>query len=91
MSKDVFVFVVCGTQEHLGTLHFSLQYLSRYSKKEIWVLTDTSRNEIPINHHTVIDVKTPEHFNHHQASIYLNKKQIAKPPNFAICFLFKCI
>ncbi|MFN3444472.1 MAG: hypothetical protein ACK44D_01925 [Bacteroidia bacterium] len=88
MSKDVFVFVVCGSQEHLDTLHFSLRYLNKYSKKEVWVLTDSSRNEIPINHHTVIDVKTPDHFNHHQASVYL-KTGIHKflPKGNQYCYL----
>lgn len=71
MSKDVFVFVVCGSREHIDTLHFSLAYLKKYSQKEIWILTDSSRNEIAIEHQTIIDVKTPEQYNHHQASIYL--------------------
>ena len=71
MRKDVFVFVVCGSKEHTDTLNFSLNYLTKYSKKEIWVITDSSRNEDTINHSTVIDIKTPEHLTHHQASIYL--------------------
>lgn len=71
MSKEVFVFVVCGTKEHTDTLHLSLKYLKKYSSKEIWVVTDSSRNEDRINHSTVIDIKTPEHLTHHQASIYL--------------------
>jgi hypothetical protein len=71
MSKNCFVFVVCGAQEHIDTLHFSLTYLKRFSKHEIFVLTDSSRNEIPIIHDTIIDVQTPSAFNHHQASIYL--------------------
>ncbi len=71
MSKDIFVFVVCGTQEHIDTLHLSLSYLKKYSKNEIYILTDSSRNELAILHKQVIDVKTPEHLNHHQASIYL--------------------
>jgi hypothetical protein len=71
MCKDVFVFVVCGSKEHTDTLNFSLNYLTKYSKKAIWVITDSSRNEDTINHSTVIDIKTPEHLTHHQASIYL--------------------
>lgn len=69
--KNIFIFVVCGAREHIDTLHFSLPYLQKYSKNEIWVLTDSSRNEIPVEHEHVIDIKTPEHFDHHQASIYL--------------------
>jgi hypothetical protein len=88
MSKDVFVFVVCGSREHTDTLHFSLQYLKKYSRKEIWVLTDSSRNEDSIQHSNVIDVKTPEHLNHHQASIYL-KTGIHKflPKGNRYCYL----
>ena len=71
MRKGIFVFVVCGAREHIETLHFSLRALSTFSKNEVWVVTDSSRNEIPVIHHTVIDVPVPGHFNHHQASIYL--------------------
>jgi hypothetical protein len=71
MSKNCFVFVVCGSQEHIDTLHFSLTYLKRFSEQEILVLTDSSRNETPIIHDNIIDVQTPAALNHHQASIYL--------------------
>jgi hypothetical protein len=71
MSKNVFVFVVCGAREHIDTLHYSLQALSKYSQNGIIVVTDLSRNEIPVTHSNVIDVKTPSGYNHHQASIYL--------------------
>lgn len=71
MNERIFVFVVCGSKEHIDTLHFSLKCLEKFSKYKIWVLTDSSRNEIPVNHSSVIDIKTPEEFTHHQASIYL--------------------
>lgn len=71
MGKNIFIFVVCGGEEHIHTLHFSLKRLQRFSKNEIWVITDKLRNEIPIEHTSVIDIQTPEEFNHHQASIYL--------------------
>lgn len=71
VKKQIFVFVVCGSKEHIDTLHFSIQYLKKYSKNEIWVLTDSDRNEVPILHSNVIDIKTPKALNHHQASIYL--------------------
>lgn len=70
-GKNVFVFVVCGSAEHTDALHYSLRALKKFSKAEIVVLTDTSRNEEKINHSAVISIKTPEHYNHHQASIYL--------------------
>ncbi len=66
-----FVFVVCGAKEHIDTLHFSLRRLKLFSAREILVVTDAARNEIPVSSDQVIDVKTPAHFDHHQASIYL--------------------
>lgn len=65
------MFVVCGSREHIDTLHFSLQYLRHFSKYEIIVVTDSSRNEIPVQHQNIVEVKTPENFSNHQASIYL--------------------
>ena len=71
MPDNKFVFVVCGAREHLDTLHFSLAYIRHFSKNEIIVVTDSTRNEIPVEHDNIVDVKTPENFTHHQASIYL--------------------
>jgi hypothetical protein len=70
-SKKVFVFVVCGAAEHIDTLHFSLKALRKFSVNEIWVLTDSSRNEKPIESEHLVNQQTPAHLNHHQASIYL--------------------
>ncbi len=69
--EGTFVFVVCGGGEHIDTLHFSLKYLKKYTNKDIIVLTDSSRNEKPVEHTNIIDVSTPEVLDHHQASIYL--------------------
>ncbi|MDP6909843.1 MAG: hypothetical protein QF371_10070, partial [Flavobacteriales bacterium] len=66
-----FVFVVCGAQEHIDTLHFSLRYIQKYSKNKILVLTDSTRNEIPVIHTDIVDVRTPIELDNHQASIYL--------------------
>lgn len=88
MSKNIFVFVVCGSKEHIDTLHFSLNFLKRFSKHEIFVITDTNRNEVSIIHEKIIDVKTPENYNHHQASIYLKTgvyKYLPKGNNY--CYL----
>ena len=30
MTKEAYVFVVCGSKEHIDTLHFSLNYLKSY-------------------------------------------------------------
>ena len=71
MSTNIFVFVVCGAKEHIDTLHFSLEYLKKYSKNSIYIVTDKTRNEIAIKHTSIINISTPEQYNHHQASIYL--------------------
>lgn len=88
MSKGIFVFVVCGDREHIDTLNYSLCVLKKYSKNEIFVLTDLSRNEAPIEHTNIVNVKTPEKYNHHQASIFL-KTSIHRyfPKGFQYCYL----
>ena len=65
------MYVVCGDREHIDTLHFSLRYLKHFSAFDIIVVTDASRNKIPIEHDQVIDIKVPEWMNHLQASRYL--------------------
>lgn len=88
MSANKFVFVVCGAREHVETLHFSLRYLKHFSKNEIIVVTDSSRNEIAVEHENIVDVKTPENFTSHQSSIYL-KTGLHKflPKGFSYCYL----
>src|SRR5258708_17218314 len=88
MSINKFVFVVCGGREHIDTLHFSLRYLKLFSKNEIVVVTDSLRNGTPVEHNNVVDIKTPEHFTNHQASIYL-KTGLNKflPKGFTYCYL----
>jgi len=66
-----FVFVVTGGKEHIEELNFSLQFIRNFSKNEIIVLTDIQRNEIPILHDKIIDIRTPIEYNNHQASIYI--------------------
>ncbi|MDD3877294.1 MAG: hypothetical protein PHT69_11770 [Bacteroidales bacterium] len=66
-----FIFVVCGSREHIETLNYSLQFIRHFSLFPILVLTDSKRNEIPIKHDNIIDVNTPEYMDNHQASIYL--------------------
>lgn len=70
-EKNVFVFVVCGADEHIATLNFSLKQLKRFTKNRIVVVTDRSRNTASIDHNDVINVPTPAEYNHHQASIFL--------------------
>lgn len=69
--EGIFVFVVCGGKEHIDTLHFSLRAIKQYSKCKVLVVTDSTRNEIPVNHTWIVDIKTPVEYDHHQASIYL--------------------
>ena len=71
MKEKKFVFVVCGERAHIDTLHFSLKALKHFSPNEIIIVTDSSRNEIPVEHNNIIDIHTPSIFNHNQASIYL--------------------
>lgn len=72
MSRDrAFVYAVCGGAGHIRTLHRSLEYLRARTVLPIIVVTDTRRNELVIDHPSVIDIKTPDGLNHHQASIFL--------------------
>jgi hypothetical protein len=71
MIKKAFVFVACGAKEHLDALHYSLQALKSRTRYEVWVVTDSRRNEVLIEHDLIKDIATPEEFDHHQASIYL--------------------
>jgi hypothetical protein len=88
MNNNIFVFVVCGAKEHITTLHFSLEYLKKYSNCPIYVITDAARNEIDIEHNSIINIATPKDYNHHQASIYLKTglhKFLPKGNNY--CYL----
>ena len=71
MPENIFVYVVCGDDEHIDTLNFSIKYLRHFSKNKIIIVTDLLRNKKDIEHDNIINIKTPENFNHHQASIYL--------------------
>lgn len=72
MAPDcAFVYAVCGAAVHMRTLHRSLAYLRGRTRWPIYVVTDLRRNEVPIEHAQIIDVRTPETLDHHQASIFL--------------------
>jgi len=70
-QQRIFVFVVCGSSEHIHTLHIALRYLQGRTQKRIIVLTDSERNQLPIVHDDIIDVTTPSGYTDHQASIFL--------------------
>lgn len=83
-----YVFVVCGTAEHLNALHFSLEMLKRFTAYKIIVVTDFTRNELPIEHDSIIDIRTPQKFSNHQAAIYLKTKlHHILPPGYLYCYL----
>ena len=69
--ETAFVFVLCGAAEYIETLNYSLAALVRFSRSRILVVTDTARNELPINAPEIIDIRTPAHYSNHEASIYL--------------------
>ncbi len=73
-QANIFVFVVCGGREHIDTLHFALAALRRYSSCHITVVTDTRRNETVVIHDDIVDIETPDAYDHHQASIYLKTR-----------------
>ena len=68
------VFVVCGPEMHTETLRTAVRHLGPLTSLEIWVVTDSTRNVRPIDPegiYQVVDVATPDHFDDHQASIWL--------------------
>lgn len=70
MNK-AFVFVVCGSAEHLDTLRLSYNVLKNKTQYPVYVVTDHARNEYRLEMDGIVDVKTPGNFNHHQASVWL--------------------
>lgn len=85
-----YVFVVCGSSTHIRTLNCSIQYLRKFSDKEIIVITDLSRNSTTIQHDLVQNIKTPKKFTHHQAAIYLKTgltRFLDMSPNIEYCYL----
>lgn len=69
--QNIYVFVVCGGLEHINTLHYSLPFLKKRTQNPIWVVSDSTRNESPVVHSDIIDVKVPAEYDNHQASIWL--------------------
>lgn len=85
-----FVFVVCGPISHLLTLRTAVHHLRPVTRAELWVVTDSSRNEQVIDIEgidRVVDVATPEHLDHHQASIWLKTSVHRHVPAGEWCYL----
>lgn len=88
MKLTKFVLAVCGADEHIKRVNISIQLLKHFSKQEIIVVTDFTRNKIAIEHTNIIAVTTPKHLNNHQAAIYL-KTGLYRflAPGFLYCYL----
>ncbi|MFH2094500.1 MAG: hypothetical protein ABIJ16_02275 [Bacteroidota bacterium] len=71
VEKNKYVFVVCGPEEHIRVLNYSVRCLKKVSRNEIIVITERKRNQAEIEHDRILDIETPAGFNDHQASIYL--------------------
>jgi len=70
-DRGRFVFVVCGPDEHIQTLHLALDRLRPRTNQEILVVTDSTRNDLAIEHDRIVDVAVPPELDDHQASIWL--------------------
>jgi len=70
-AKFGYVFVVCGAASHLDTLALSYNLLKKKTALPVYVVTDNTRNAYPLVYEHMVDVATPEKFDHHQASIWL--------------------
>lgn len=84
------VFVVCGPELHVETLATAVRNLRPLTSLEIWVVTDTSRNVRPIEVDgidRVVDVRTPDHLDDHQASIWLKTGVHRHVPEGEWCYL----
>jgi hypothetical protein len=68
---NYFVYAVCGGAEYIRQLNFSLKFLKHFSKFPIIVVTDVARNEIPIKHDQILNIKTPENLNNHRAHLFI--------------------
>jgi hypothetical protein len=71
MLDAAFVFVVCGSKEHIETLNFSYNELKKRTRFPIYIITDSIRNEVPIELENCIDVEVNKELTNHQASIFL--------------------
>jgi 4-hydroxybenzoate polyprenyltransferase len=84
------VFVLCGSAEHTGALRTAVRHLDPLTEREIWVLTDRSRNEQPIDETgvtRVVDVRAPAHLDDHQAAIWLKTSVHRHLPTGTWCYL----
>jgi hypothetical protein len=71
MLDAAFVFVVCGSKEHIETLDFSYKELKKRTRFPIYIITDSTRNQVPIEFENCIDIEVNKELTNHQASIFL--------------------
>ena len=84
------VFVLCGSVVHTGALRTAVRHLAPLTDREIWVLTDRSRNEQAIDETgvtRVVDVRAPAHLDDHQAAIWLKTSVHRHLPTGTWCYL----
>ncbi|WP_421121251.1 methyltransferase domain-containing protein [Aquihabitans daechungensis] len=89
-ARRRWVFVACGDDMHLVTLAVATEHLAALSSLEIWVVTDTTRNRLPVDEahvDRVVDVRAPEDLDHHQASIWLKTGLGELLPEGEWCYL----
>ena len=67
MSKNAFIFVVCG-QRHVDRLGIALKYLRHFSECDIIVV---SRTKLKIDCDQMLTVGVPANLDDHRASIFL--------------------
>lgn len=66
-----YVYVVCGAAIYIDSVNLSLEFLKAYTRYDICIITDTSRNEKELFHDNILDVRVPEYYSNLEASRYL--------------------
>jgi len=70
-KEQKFVYVACGSDEHIRRLQLSIRALKKFSKKDIIVVTDALKNQVSIEYDKIISIPTPSNLNAHQSVIFL--------------------
>ncbi len=85
-SRHTYVYVVCGN-EHAERVNISLQFLKKYSRKDIVILG--CGISAPINHDQLIDIPRIEGFDDHQMAIMIKTgiQGYLKDPGLVGCYL----
>lgn len=84
------VFVLCGGAVHTHAMRNAVRHLRLVSDLDIWVLTDVTRNEVQVDSaevDCVIDVRTPDELDDHEAAIWLKTSVHRHLPDAQWCYL----